>query len=963
MNSWKNFPVSLIDYEFPLIRVSGTAKLTKERDIQIMEWAICAPLFVHPEDPPDLNEIAQELGIELVDFLMITVEELVTLGVLQPKGDFVFELTNDIGRKVFQKKKMISRPREVQFIIFKDPISGEWLPSILEVSKIQDEDLISPTSTEAPQHVADSIILQHFSLRKSIMKEGEVLTTSIVDETFLFRTTTKIQILLTNEGLKLGVVDKNYDAVTKQRLLQGFNQTLLEEEQLRHYLPKSPFSDFNLPAFQPHQFDSSNIFALTDKLGKQIEQILKSARTWVIDTLSDKARDTTIYPNNIEVIFKSYENQKSGIISSIPNQDNPLMDRLIVRIPVSNRHPIVLQSASHSLIPIKLKVDLFAIPLLIQGEKENLPSNLNQVVMWEPKDILEEFSFEDSRDKALLDFYLAPTLNNLDFFLEYALLENNFSDQNSTELIRLITPFLNFIPSQNDSKPSQLNQLSKIIYELTLDDLRNFFDSWKLFLPDFFVSAVELRFSERIEALESELGDLSVIESIERITAIQTELISFAELLKDFSEGDGLVPTFSSQLHSIIDSLPLLLTPQSGIELYNSLFNLLDKQKYERGKEGLLEKLRENLLKNIKADNLNLAEELFRLAQIHKVSFSSSEEKTLAPLVERSIPDLDLLQKSSMKNFLDFFSKNRSLLDSSLVEENVTSSLEYLHSGSDYTRKQLQNIINNLKDLSKVNMSVFKSIVPSFLKNWIVMSEPTTGDEFQTWLYLLTRVQSSIERPLKVEAIPWKGDELWNKIRDVLDKFPSLESKALKPSLGQLNLKIQYQDYLKAKTNSSTEPSTTTAQDSTNYIPTDKLDSIIVDGNNVAYYRKLNGNPDITLLNLLYSNLTSDYNFQNVFIYISAALRRKVASLEPVQHLIDRNILHIAPAGASDDFQAIQAALDQNAYILTNDQFKDWAIRYPNLKEEIQKRRITFMLNPSGERFILGEFPEFNSPN
>ena len=124
---------------------------------------------------------------------------------------------------------------------------------------------------------------------------------------------------------------------------------------------------------------------------------------------------------------------------------------------------------------------------------------------------------------------------------------------------------------------------------------------------------------------------------------------------------------------------------------------------------------------------------------------------------------------------------------------------------------------------------------------------------------------------------------------------------------------------------------------------TDKT-SIVVDGNNVAYFNEPKNSPQAKKLVYLYSWLRNNYGF-DVTIFISSALKHVATDWDSLQDLIKIGRVQETPAGASDDFYVIQTAIQNDALILTNDRFNDWKVKYPEFKEEIETRRITYHIS------------------
>ncbi len=135
--------------------------------------------------------------------------------------------------------------------------------------------------------------------------------------------------------------------------------------------------------------------------------------------------------------------------------------------------------------------------------------------------------------------------------------------------------------------------------------------------------------------------------------------------------------------------------------------------------------------------------------------------------------------------------------------------------------------------------------------------------------------------------------------------------------------------------------------------------NIVVDGNNVAYYGEKDRIAISKKLVILYQWLKNTYGF-NVKIFVSSALKYFSEDFEVLVDLFLRDIVQETPAGSSDDYHIINYAIQTDSLILSNDQFKDWKVKYPQLNDEINNRRVTYLWDPRQKRFFIGEFPNTN---
>lgn len=118
-------------------------------------------------------------------------------------------------------------------------------------------------------------------------------------------------------------------------------------------------------------------------------------------------------------------------------------------------------------------------------------------------------------------------------------------------------------------------------------------------------------------------------------------------------------------------------------------------------------------------------------------------------------------------------------------------------------------------------------------------------------------------------------------------------------------------------------------------------ETIVVDGSNVAWtdIDKKDGKPSAKkILNVV--NCLKQRGFKNIVVIAGASLRHYINDLEIFNQLKKDGVLKEAPAKRDEDSFIIKYAIEKNAYIITNDTFRNRLEKYPNL----EKLRIPFML-------------------
>ncbi len=118
--------------------------------------------------------------------------------------------------------------------------------------------------------------------------------------------------------------------------------------------------------------------------------------------------------------------------------------------------------------------------------------------------------------------------------------------------------------------------------------------------------------------------------------------------------------------------------------------------------------------------------------------------------------------------------------------------------------------------------------------------------------------------------------------------------------------------------------------------------TVVVDGNNVAYYLSPDGRPHAKNLVLALKSLISAH--LRPIVVVSAALKHNVPDPSYLGELSRLTTVIEAPAGRDDDFFVIQLAQQHNADIVSNDRFLDWLDSYPWIASRLRRYRMT----PSG---------------
>ena len=113
----------------------------------------------------------------------------------------------------------------------------------------------------------------------------------------------------------------------------------------------------------------------------------------------------------------------------------------------------------------------------------------------------------------------------------------------------------------------------------------------------------------------------------------------------------------------------------------------------------------------------------------------------------------------------------------------------------------------------------------------------------------------------------------------------------------------------------------------------------VVDGANVAHI-EVTGKGDPKVTNLLAVRQVLTGKGYHPIIIVDAALHHRIDDAEQLEALINKQQVRQAPAGTDADYFVIKIAEEENAVIISNDQYKDYQEQFPWVSE----RRIPLMI-------------------
>lgn len=118
------------------------------------------------------------------------------------------------------------------------------------------------------------------------------------------------------------------------------------------------------------------------------------------------------------------------------------------------------------------------------------------------------------------------------------------------------------------------------------------------------------------------------------------------------------------------------------------------------------------------------------------------------------------------------------------------------------------------------------------------------------------------------------------------------------------------------------------------------LDTVVLDGSNIAWEEKDTSNkPKITNIELMINKL-SKANFKKIITVADAALRYQIDDRKRIDHLVKEGAIKMLPARVDGDKFVLRIAEEENAMIVSNDLFKE----FREIAPWIGERRIPYTI-------------------
>ncbi|MHA1820219.1 MAG: NYN domain-containing protein [Promethearchaeota archaeon] len=190
-----------------------------------------------------------------------------------------------------------------------------------------------------------------------------------------------------------------------------------------------------------------------------------------------------------------------------------------------------------------------------------------------------------------------------------------------------------------------------------------------------------------------------------------------------------------------------------------------------------------------------------------------------------------------------------------------------------------------------------------------------------------------------------KDIKLIERFKEELDKYGYFQVTEWHDNL-LLKTILKQIDTLKG--NIDTSESQADAVNSNEYNEEIKGLTIVLDGSNIARNNTASKTANLQDVIKVRKILIKNYKIpkKNIFIIFGAGLKYYLREMDKIEYeklLREANILQ-APGGTNDDWFIIDFARKNNSYIISNDLYRDFQEKYPDLKSFLKEHRFGFMV-------------------
>src|SRR5271157_5972643 len=935
---------------WPFQKYQVAINVVNIRPISMLEWALMQPLSLF-SSMPTYEKIAQELGIEDRDFLGMTEDGLLTLGVIERR---IGKLSlSEKGKRLLQEGKMESAPRTMQTVALQCGYSAQWIMD----SPMYNLNLMAVPSPGLPIVNANAFAEE---VPNKVIKSTEEFREITIKDCVTTYFPVKVKWALDEAGLKPILSDDHFGEE------KGSVQEQLYQALQNGSLPEEIISAISLPL--------ENCLSLE----KSDQDAYANSRTLPISKLAEevaiRARQKNRFVINHHDFINLFNISLQGC-NTIINIDDSLKTGVEFKVTKKKK-----SQDEQVLINFKKHDDGFTIPYLQIDETCFIPVGLRNIL---PSRDLCGFMVFTAADES----FITSGYANMNDELKTLIKAGRGKKQNIDGVLKVIETIVGISKDadqwilgidviQDAIKYSAREKIDsfikwKKVYKSLFGDDRSKIIEFNNHMTSFIENLNEKDF------LDDDISNFAIkYHPVRIIKALNGMVVDHPENLGDSAysqtrvilkkmnqvitilEGNKKFQALQQDIHDLIHGINGIaakafeqIYSDKDIQTFNKLHELIvasddTTTKGKDHKSDVAGSIRSELLENWQKTVFNIIEHpldlsvnpfdrfKFHLELLDAFKQKFPRDQFLAenwPRLKETMQKYEDCLKIvlNFKKFQDMIpSAYRSEIRSCISEDkrNMVNSADV--EKMDVERlKELQQVSKNEEDIKAIILGKIKAIGNS----------PLSSSDFPRWIGFIEQFQNVIQ--VKKNTI-WKAFlNYWPDGKKLENKHPmykTLKELGFAKELGSFNNRNDDKE-------SKNDQADVT------------IKKIVVDGNNVAKYQLESGNAEIERLLLVRDQLSKFFTNENIKIFVSAALRHNCDDESLLKKLVMEGVVLEAPAKRSDDYFIIKQAMKDNAFILSNDTFTDWQEKHKDLKSNITDRRVSFIYDMNEKIFSFDE--------
>ncbi len=885
-------------FEHPVIQAYFKADLRRDRKVNLLEWAILAPL-VKIKPSPSVSEIATRLGVGDETFLMEAAKQLEDIGALQRTTPGFYRVT-DKGRGMFEKGRILGDPRIVEDSILFDPGTKEWYAGsrIFKNNRDIGEEWVA--GVEEPPL---GIIYNHLKNCKILEKGEQVYSNAttacaqiklqvigdilLIPGKVIFRSSdtpvgddhrstldkSVLKVARENGALQQAILSLRRDAEPRLSWRQTYSSELPDDCQLQH---------------------AGNV---------NLGDYLRGAQWCALfgEAWSILMQHPSLLPKTVFVPSKTPEGDK-GVTRN---------DVQIIHLDLQQPGRVILATDKQVISALSLQDEGLGVPVFAEQGIEAADSIKKEIAM-----SMSRLPMNKGLAQALL--VINPSESNLPRCLE-AISASAPSNDEFDDIIRLL---IKMEPSRG---AAEMSKAELAIWERYMN-MANW-DSL-IALPErvvkgnsnLYLSSIEMKRPKEQSKFDARMAaQVEVLEKRGAIFASSPLWDRYVQLIVSLRAGSILGLTSRDNIKwgpKVVEQLSKIQSPDQRMLLASKACEVISEVEVS-GKEA--------------QEALKLCVQMHRLgAEVDKLSLTNIIKRIFEEPLDILDPETRVVVRS---------------IHEALTGMGVQIDLSSLVSPprelpKPLNERQLSTMMNNLEELNRAGMMP-DAILSNHLTQLSRSLSPKDDRDVELWLsFIISARRSALTERVKITD------------SDIVSVF---DTSVREPKRFEKNLRtLGVWDKIvanKMDANKNPVSGIRVVVDGSNIARYNENDGSVSVENVIRTFEALLGKYScdevfIVIGSSIQSTLTKDKAGKKKF----EALKRYFSN-ERKKYLIQ------APSGQNDDHHVIQMALDKNMYILSNDLYRDHFREHPDMATKVASRLIKYSI-VDGEVIIpqLGDF-------